>query len=56
LLVCLKSALDSPALQRLLGLLRSREWQTRLEQLPGYASDHSGEVAAMKRLLPWWTR
>jgi putative molybdopterin biosynthesis protein len=56
LLVCLKSALDSPALQRLLGLLRSREWQTRLQQLPGYASDHSGEVAAMKRLLPWWTR
>ena len=56
LLVCLKSALETPALQRLLDLLQSPEWQARLQQLPGYASDHSGEVAAMKRLLPWWTR
>jgi len=54
LLVCLKSALDTPAVQRLLALLRSPQWQARLNTLPGYASDHSGEVAAMKRLLPWW--
>jgi molybdate transport repressor ModE-like protein len=54
LLVCLKSALERPGVQRLLALLRSPQWQTRLNALPGYASDHSGEVAAMKRLLPWW--
>jgi putative molybdopterin biosynthesis protein len=54
LLVCLKSALETPAVQRLLGLLRSPRWQARLRELPGYANDHSGEVAAMKRLLPWW--
>jgi molybdate transport repressor ModE-like protein len=54
LLVCLKSALDTPPVQRLLTLLRSPAWQQRLNKLPGYASDHSGEVAAMKRLLPWW--
>jgi putative molybdopterin biosynthesis protein len=54
LLVCLKSALETPGVQRLLGLLRGPRWQARLRELPGYANDHSGEVAAMKRLLPWW--
>ena len=55
LLVCLKSALEQPALQRLLQHLQSRAWHDRLEGLPGYSADHCGEVAAMKRLLPWWT-
>jgi putative molybdopterin biosynthesis protein len=54
LLVCLKSALEQPAVQGLLQRLRSRAWQDRLNALPGYATDHCGEVAAMKRLLPWW--
>lgn len=54
LLVCLKSALELPALQSLLTLLRSAGWQQRLSGLPGYRPDHPGEVAAMKRLLPWW--
>lgn len=56
LLVCLKTALETPPVQRLLSLLQSPIWQAHLNQLPGYASDHSGEVASMKRLLPWWTR
>lgn len=54
LLVCLKAALETPGVQRLLALLSSPKWQATLNALPGYASDHSGEVAAMKRLLPWW--
>lgn len=54
LLVCLQSALELVAVQQLLALLRSPAWQQRLDSLPGYAADHSGEVAAMKRLLPWW--
>ncbi len=54
LLVCLKSALEQPAVQQLLQRLRSRAWQDHLNALPGYATDHCGEVAAMKRLLPWW--
>jgi molybdate transport repressor ModE-like protein len=54
LLVCLKTALDQPGVQRLLQRLRSRAWHDRLGSLPGYAADHCGEVAAMKRLLPWW--
>lgn len=54
LLVCLKSALEQPAVQDLLQRLRSSAWQQRLNRLSGYATDHCGEVAAMKRLLPWW--
>lgn len=54
LLVCLKAALDRPPVQRLLSLLKSRPWQDRVNALAGYANDHGGEVAAMKRLLPWW--
>lgn len=53
-LVCLKSTLDEPPMQRLLQRLRSPEWQEQLRALPGYTPDHCGEVAAMKRLLPWW--
>lgn len=54
LLVCLKTALDLPEVQQLLSLLRSASWQQRLQGLAGYQPDHPGEVAAMKRLLPWW--
>lgn len=54
LLVCLKSALDLPALQSLLALLRSPRWHHLINQLPGYTDDHGGTVAAMTRLLPWW--
>ncbi len=54
LLVCLKTALEQPAVQRLLQRLRSRAWHDQLASLPGYVPDHCGEVAAMKRLLPWW--
>lgn len=54
LLVGLKATLDDPPTQRLLQCLRSRTWQQRMAALPGYQPDHCGEVAAMKRLLPWW--
>lgn len=54
LLVCLKDTLNELPVQRLLERLRSRAWQERLAALPGYGPDHCGEVAAMKRLLPWW--
>lgn len=54
LLVCLKDTLDDPAMRRLLHHLQGTAWQARLAALPGYAPDHCGEVAAMKRLLPWW--
>jgi hypothetical protein len=40
--------------QNLLRLLHSTRWQQRLQSMAGYLPDHPGEVAAMKRLLPWW--
>ena len=53
-LVCLKSALEQPATQALLQVLRCPTWQHLLGTLPGYAAADSGEVQALHRLLPWW--
>ena len=54
-LVCLKSALDTPATQTLRDVLHSPEWASQLNALAGYQSDHSGEVQSLRALLPWWT-
>lgn len=54
-LVCLKSALDTPATQALRHLLHTTEWVSQLNALAGYQSDHSGEVQSLRALLPWWT-
>ena len=54
-LVCLKSALDAPAIQALLKVLRSAEWQARLSALAGYRPWQSGEVQSLRKVLPWWT-
>lgn len=54
LLVCLKSALELTSVKALLSILRHQAWVDCVSSLPGYAADHSGQVAAMKRLLPWW--
>jgi len=54
LIVCLKSALTTPAVQALIRTLRHPAWQSTLNAMPGYATDHCGDVASMKRLLPWW--
>lgn len=53
-LVCLKSALDTPAVLALRRLLATQNWLQTLNQLPGYAPDGCGEVKAMSRCLPWW--
>ena len=53
-LVCLKSALNDPAIQALMQLLKSAAWQARLDALPGYRAWHSGEVQSLRRVLPWW--
>lgn len=53
-LVCLKSALDTPAVTQLLGVLRSPDWQARLMAIPGYAPHESGHVLSLKQVLPWW--
>jgi putative molybdopterin biosynthesis protein len=53
-LVCLKSELDSPAVQALRQLLASPCWNHTLLTLPGYANDEGGTVKPMNRCLPWW--
>lgn len=54
-LACLKSALEQPAIQALLVLLRGAAWQHQLGTLPGYESASSGEVESLSTLLPWWS-
>jgi putative molybdopterin biosynthesis protein len=53
-LVCLKSALQEPAIVALLGVLKSEDWQRQLANLPGYAPYRSGEVLSLRQMLPWW--
>lgn len=55
-LVCLKSALDEPAVQALCQVLQSAGWSSTLQDLTGYQADpQMGQVQAMSRLLPWWS-
>ena len=53
-LVCLKSALDDPAIVALRSVLESVEWQRQLATLPGYTPDQSGQVLSLSAVLPWW--
>ena len=53
-LVCLKSALDDPAIAAMLAVLKSPAWQSQLASLPGYTPWMCGEVQSMRRVLPWW--
>jgi len=54
-LVCLKSALDTPATQALRSLLQTPTWQDTLNTLPGYQAQDSGHVQSLSQQLPWWT-
>jgi len=55
-LVCLKSALDNPAVMQLRQILLSMSWQKHLQELSGYrAALQSGQVHSLRRTLPWWT-
>ncbi|WP_309679333.1 substrate-binding domain-containing protein [Polaromonas sp.] len=55
-LVCLKSELLTLPVQALRQALQSRDWQTALEQLPGYSGElaQSGLVLSLRATLPWW--
>lgn len=56
-LVCLKSALEEPAVQALCQVLQNQAWQDELQQLPGYSlvSPHmAGKVLSLRKTLPWW--
>lgn len=54
-LVCLKSALDEPAVQALCQVLQSQPWHDTLEHLPGYRCvEAAGDVLSLRATLPWW--
>ncbi|MES2784163.1 MAG: substrate-binding domain-containing protein [Pseudomonadota bacterium] len=53
-LVCLKAALDQPAVVALLDVMRSDGWKQQVAALPGYEPWKSGEVLSLKHELPWW--
>jgi len=53
-LVCLKAALDEPAAQALLQVLRGDAWQRKVAALPGYEIGPCGQVLSMRAQLPWW--
>lgn len=53
-LVCLKSALDTPATQALRDFLQEPMWQQALNTLPGYQTQYGGEVQSLSERLPWW--
>lgn len=53
-LVCLKSALEQPAVQQLRQLLQSPAWQDVVRCITGYRPQDSGQVLSMRKLLPWW--
>ena len=54
-LVCLKSALDTPATQALRNFLQEANWEQTLNSLPGYQTQHGGQVQSLSARLPWWT-
>ncbi|MDP3522365.1 MAG: substrate-binding domain-containing protein [Hydrogenophaga sp.] len=53
-LVCLKSALEQPAVRALREVLASAGWKTLLGGVPGCAPQHSGDVLSLREVLPWW--
>lgn len=54
-LVCLKSALTSPAVQQLQALLQSPHWKDTLKRQTGYLPPQGvGQVQSLKQCLPWW--
>ena len=53
-LVCLKDALDTPAVVRLREVLAGPGFAAALAALPGYSPARPGEVLSLVRALPWW--
>lgn len=53
-LVCLKSALAQPGIEALLQLLQTPQWLARIDKIPGYSAQQSGQVLSMRQVLPWW--
>lgn len=53
-LVCLNTALDSPAVASLRAHLQSPAWLATLGNIAGYQPHTPGQVQSLKRVFPWW--
>ncbi len=53
-LVCLKTALQEPAVKALLDLLQGADWQSCMQGIAGYAPHQCGQVLSLSDVLPWW--
>lgn len=53
-LVCLKDALEHPAVRKLRDALEGDAWAAALQARPGYAPSRSGQVLSLTQALPWW--
>lgn len=53
-LVCLKSALDEPAVVSLRKSLQSTAWRAQCDAIAGYQAVSSGDVLSLSECLPWW--
>jgi putative molybdopterin biosynthesis protein len=53
-LVCLRDALEHPAVIRLRDALASKDWLEGLRRLNGYEPLNPGEVLALTKALQWW--
>jgi putative molybdopterin biosynthesis protein len=53
-LVCLRDALDHPAVTKLRDVLGGADWRAVVAPLAGYTTARSGEVLSLTRALPWW--
>jgi putative molybdopterin biosynthesis protein len=53
-LVCLKDALETPAMQAVLEMLRSADFRRIADAVPGYDLDAAGEIVSLRRTLPWY--
>jgi len=53
-LVCLKDALDHPAVHKLRAALADPRWVQALQGLAGYAPAQGGQVLSLTQALPWW--
>lgn len=53
--VCLKESLEEPAIAKLRELLRRKEWELLIQDLPGYDTRHAGDVVSLRKALPWYS-
>ncbi len=53
-LVCLKDALEHPAVLKLRAALEGEAWVQVLQGMAGYVPARGGEVLSLTQALPWW--